>query len=51
MRLVRGLIVGLAPLAPLAGLLLAPYLLWVSFAAMLNLTLVLLNPPFGARPA
>jgi tryptophan-rich sensory protein len=48
---ILGLIVGLAPLAPLAGLLLAPYLLWVSFAAFLNLTIVRLNPPFGARPA
>jgi tryptophan-rich sensory protein len=48
---ILGLIVGLAPLAPLAGLLLAPYLLWVSFAALLNLTIVRLNPPFGERPA
>ena len=29
---------------PVAGYLLAPYLLWVSFAALLNLTLWQLNP-------
>jgi tryptophan-rich sensory protein len=46
-----GLIVGITPLSPLAGLLLAPYLLWVSFAAVLNVTIVRLNPPFGGRPA
>jgi tryptophan-rich sensory protein len=47
---ILGLIVGLAPLSPLAGWLLAPYLLWVSFAAVLNLTIVRLNAPFGRRP-
>lgn len=31
----------------LAGLLLAPYLLWVAFAGWLNLAVVRLNPPFG----
>ncbi|MCR5868055.1 MAG: TspO/MBR family protein [Aquincola tertiaricarbonis] len=31
----------------LAGWLLAPYLAWVSFAAVLNLTIVRLNPPFA----
>jgi tryptophan-rich sensory protein len=45
---ILALIVGLTPLSPLAGLLLAPYLLWVSFAAVLNLTIVRLNRPFGA---
>jgi tryptophan-rich sensory protein len=30
------------------GFLLLPYLLWVSFAAYLNLTIVRLNAPFGA---
>jgi tryptophan-rich sensory protein len=46
---ILGLIIGVTPLSPLGGLLLAPYLLWVSFAAVLNLTIVRLNPPFGAR--
>lgn len=32
-----------------ASLLLAPYLAWVSFAAVLNLTLVRLNRPFGQQ--
>jgi len=40
------LILGLAPLSPAAGWLLAPYLLWVTFAAFLNLTIVRLNGPF-----
>jgi tryptophan-rich sensory protein len=46
---VLGLIIGLTPLSPVAGLLLAPYLFWVSFAAVLNFKIVLLNRPFGAR--
>ena len=41
---ILALILGLAPLSPMAGLLLAPYLLWVSFAAFLNFTIVRLNP-------
>lgn len=49
------LMAGLSPLAPSAPLLLAPYLAWVSFAMVLNLTIVRLNAPFGAgagaRPA
>jgi translocator protein len=40
-------IVLLAPFARTASLLLVPYLLWVSFAAVLNLTIVRLNRPFG----
>ena len=40
-------IVLLAPLSMTASLLLVPYLLWVSFAAFLNLTVVRLNRPFG----
>jgi len=32
-----------------AGALLAPYLLWVSFASYLNLTIVVLNAPFSGR--
>jgi tryptophan-rich sensory protein len=34
-------------LAPPAVWLLLPYLLWVAFAAFLNLTIVRMNPPFG----
>jgi len=34
-------------LAPLAGLLILPYILWVSFAAALNAKIVQLNRPFG----
>jgi benzodiazapine receptor len=41
-----GLIVGLTPYVPIAIWLLLPYLLWVSFAAFLNLTIVRMNPPF-----
>ena len=41
------LVVGLWPIAPLASLLIVPYLLWVSFASFLNLTIVRLNGPFG----
>ncbi|MGI4796223.1 MAG: TspO/MBR family protein [Janthinobacterium lividum] len=38
-----------APFAPLASWLLLPYLLWVTFAAYLNLTIVRLNGPFAIR--
>ncbi len=41
------LIVVLGRVSRLAGLLLAPYLVWVSIAAALNLEVVRLNPPFG----
>jgi tryptophan-rich sensory protein len=40
-------IVLLAPISRTASLLMAPYLVWVSFAAVLNLTIVQLNRPFG----
>jgi len=40
------LMVGLWPLSRTASLLLVPYLLWVSFAAYLNFTIVRLNGPF-----
>ena len=40
-------IVLLAPISRTASLLLLPYLLWVSFAAFLNLTIVRLNAPFA----
>ena len=43
-----GLMVGLMPYVPSAIWLLLPYLLWVSFAAFLNLTIVRLNPPFAS---
>ena len=43
------LILGLAPYSHLASLLLLPYLLWVSFAALLNLTIVRMNPPFKRK--
>ncbi len=41
------LMVGLAPYASLASWLLLPYLLWVSFATVLNAAIVRLNAPFG----
>ncbi len=45
------LIATLAGLSTLGAWLLVPYLLWVSFAAFLNLTIVRLNRPFAARAA
>jgi benzodiazapine receptor len=44
---IAALMFGLAPLSPTASWLLVPYLLWVTFAAFLNLTIVRLNRPFG----
>ena len=44
-------IVALAPISSTASLLLVPYLLWVSFAAVLNVAIVRLNRPFGAAGA
>lgn len=41
------LIVGLWPISHQASLLIAPYLLWVSFAAWLNSAIVRLNRPFA----
>jgi tryptophan-rich sensory protein len=46
---VAALIVGMAFYSAQASWLLAPYLLWVSFAAYLTLRIVRLNAPFGAR--
>lgn len=43
---ILALVIDLAPISALAALLLAPYLLWVTFAAFLNLTIVRLNAPF-----
>ena len=34
-------------LSPLAGVMILPYFLWVSFAALLNAKIVQLNRPFG----
>jgi len=44
---ILALIVVLLPQSRPAGWLLAPYLLWVSFAAALNYAVVRLNYPFG----
>jgi tryptophan-rich sensory protein len=44
---ILALILILAPLSSLAAWLLSPYLLWVAFAAFLNLAIVRLNPPPG----
>ncbi len=48
---VLALVVGLAPFSTLAAWLLAPYLLWVAFAVVLNATIVRLNAPFGRTAA
>ena len=47
-----GVWVGVTPVSPggcggAAGLLMLPYLVWVSFAAWLNYKVVQLNGPFG----
>jgi len=42
------LMVVLAPFSTLASWLLLPYLLWVAFAAFLNLTIVRMNRPFAS---
>jgi tryptophan-rich sensory protein len=42
------LMVGLGPVSSNASLLLVPYLLWVAFAAILNLVIVRMNSPFGS---
>lgn len=41
------LVVGLWPISQTASLLIVPYLLWVSFASVLNYTIVRMNKPFG----
>ena len=46
---ILALMIGLAPLSLKASWLLLPYLLWVSFAAFLNLTIVRLNAPFDTN--
>jgi benzodiazapine receptor len=44
------LMLGLAPFSPASLWLLVPYLLWVTFAAFLNLTIVRINRPFPTSP-
>jgi len=44
---IAALIIGLAPASALASWLVAPYLAWVSFAAVLNWKIVQLNPRTG----
>lgn len=44
-------IIAFWPISPLAGMLMLPYLLWVSFAAFLNATMLKLNPRHGAPQA
>jgi tryptophan-rich sensory protein len=46
---ILALMIGLAPISERASLLLVPYLVWVAFAAFLNLTIVRLNPSFAKR--
>jgi tryptophan-rich sensory protein len=46
---IAALILGVGQYSTLAVWLLLPYLLWVTFAALLNLTIVRLNRPFGER--
>jgi benzodiazapine receptor len=43
---ILALILALAPLSALAAWLMVPYLLWVAFAAYLNLVIVRMNAPF-----
>jgi tryptophan-rich sensory protein len=43
---ILALILALASVSALAGLLLLPYLLWVTFAACINLAIVRMNRPF-----
>ena len=44
---ILALIVFIYPISPVASLMLAPYIIWVSIAGVLNLAIVRLNPPFG----
>jgi tryptophan-rich sensory protein len=48
---ILAMIVLLSTLAPLGAWLLCAYLVWVSFAAFLNWTVVRLNAPFASRLA
>ena len=44
---ILALVLAFLPFAPTASLLLLPYLLWVSFASVLNRAVVKLNAPFA----
>ena len=44
---ILALMVAVVRFSTLASWLLLPYLLWVAFAAFLNMTIVRINPPFG----
>jgi tryptophan-rich sensory protein len=44
---IAAIMVALAPISLTASLAMLPYLLWVSFAGFLNLTIVRLNRPFA----
>ena len=46
---VLALVAAFAPYRPVAAWLLAPYLLWVGFASVLNWKVYSLNRPFGRR--
>lgn len=46
---ILALIIGVAPLSPLAAWLLSPFLAWVAFATVLNFVIVRMNAPFGKR--
>ncbi len=46
---VLAMCIGLREFSVLASWLIVPYLVWVSFAAVLNLVIVRLNGPFGAE--
>jgi tryptophan-rich sensory protein len=46
---IAALMVGLAPFSPVAVWLLIPYLVWVSFAVVLNAVIVRMNGPFGGK--
>jgi len=46
---ILALILGVEPYSRLSSILLLPYLLWVSFAAVLNLTIVRMNPSFTRK--
>ena len=46
---VLALCIGLRQFSVLASWLIVPYFVWVSFAGVLNLFIVRLNPPFGGK--